>query len=364
MRKTSTLFFLIVFFNAFSVASAKDMAFDVFYGAQTTVIVASGEITSETPQKFQEFLNKGLLDGFQVYIDLNSPGGNLMGGMIFGNMIREQGLTTRVASYSERQKGKEYWHPSPAPGICLSACALAYLGGKDRKLENGSILGFHQFSSAGSASGKVENVYETETTTQMVSGVVHNYISSMGISSELFSKMSLTRPDEMYLPTPDDLRNLNIIPAEAFRDFTLEPYGQGVLAYAEFLGNVEGRSMVSQITAYCKGGTPFLLLSKPTSYSSFDENWLRFANDELDGFSLWKPPGTVRVDYPSSHVDLRIGGQPVAEIKIDKHGVTLLMDEAMGVVQLPAALGIMSFRIQPTERDKRLLGSAFNLCIR
>ncbi len=367
MIRSLILFPIFIFAIAFAFASqisAKDMTFDIIYANHSNFVVADGEITADTPSVFQDFLDTKPFDGFTYYIDLNSPGGNLLGGMELGKMIRAQGLIARVMSYAPRALGEDYWYPREEPGICMSACALAFLGGDDRELDSRSILGFHQFSSVGSASGKVESVQMTEASTQVISGLVHEYIVTMGASPTLFSRMSMTLPDEIFIPSTKELQDFNIIPPEAFSNFTLEPYGSGIIAYSILPENVQGRNIVSQITAYCRNGIPYLLLSKPETMRPLTEGWLNSANEMLDGFSLWRPPGTVRVDYPASNVDLRIGGQTLAEIRIDARGIEILMGEVKGNVQLPGVLGTsMYFLIQPTDPDKNILRSAFQLCI-
>lgn len=345
-------------------AFAKDMTFDIIYLNHTNIVVADGEITSTTPDKFQEFLDTEPFDGFSFLIDLNSPGGNLMGGIELGRMIREQGLITRVAAYEQRARGAEYWDPREEPGICMSACALAFLGGEDRHLNENSVLGFHQFSSTGNSTGQFADIYTTETTTQIIAGIVHDYIETMGISPTLFANMSVTVPEEMYIPTAQELSALNIIPADAFQNFTMEPSAEGVIAHSTFLGNVEGRNIVSQITAYCRDGAPYLLLSQPENHRVLDQRWLNLASEMLGGFSLWVPPGEIQIDYPASSVELRTGGKQVAEIRLDARGRDILLQGAKGSVQLPAALGTgMFFEIKPTEEDKRILGGAFRLCV-
>ena len=345
-------------------ALAKDMTFDIIYNNHSNVVVADGEITSETPATFQAFLDTEPFDGFTFYIDLNSPGGSLFGGMDLGEMIRQQGLIARVAAYEVRSNGEEYWSPKWKSGICMSACALAFLGGEDRELDEQSVLGFHQFSSAGTASGRVERVDETERTTQVISSFVHTYIESMGIAPALFSKVSLTPPEEMYIPDAVELVALNIIPAKAFSNFILEPYGDGVVAYSDFYNNAQGRNVVSQVTAYCRGGTPFLLLSQPEHYRPIDDEWADNAYEYLSGFSLWTPPGSPRVDYGPQHLIFKTGGAPVAELQIDAQGVELLNGNTKISVQMPGALGRSMFlEIEPTDLDRRVLQTAFKLCI-
>lgn len=343
---------------------SREMTFDIIYNNHTNIVVADGEITNNTPAAFQDFLDTRPFDGFTFYIDLNSPGGSLLGGMKLGEMIREQGLISRVSSYEKRAVGEQYWTPRWQPGICMSACALAFLGGEDRELDEMSILGFHQFSSAGTASGNVERVDRTERDTQVVSGLVHAYIESMGVAPGLFSRMSVTPPEEMYIPDAVEAAALNIIPAESFSNFTLEPYGGGVIAYSIFYNNAQGRNVVSQVTAYCRGGTPFLLLSQPEHYRPIDEGWAQIAHEELSGFSLWRPPGNLNVEYPPELLRFRTGGAQVAELQIDARGTELLRGHTKISVNMPGALGRSMFlEIKPTDLDERVLQSAFSLCI-
>jgi hypothetical protein len=168
----------------------------------------------------------------------------------------------------------------------------------------------------------------------------------------------------MFIPTRQELEAYNIIPPEAFANFVLEPYGEGVIAFADYPLNVEGRNIVSRLSAYCRDGMPYLLLSQPREYRPMDQRWLDLATEMLDGFSLWVPPGERRVDYPPSSVRLLIGSEAVAEIALSAEGVDMLMTGATGVVQLPGSLGTsMAFEIRPTEADQRLLNGAFTLCV-
>ena len=119
-------------------ANAKDMDFRIIYQNHTNVVVADGEITNETPGRFQDFLDTDPFDGFRFVVALNSDGGSLLAGMTIGAMIREWGFQTEVNNYDERTK---------LGGRCFSACALAFLGGHQRSISDQSTIGFHQFSS-------------------------------------------------------------------------------------------------------------------------------------------------------------------------------------------------------------------------
>jgi hypothetical protein len=70
-------------------------------------IVADGQITAETPKEFRRFLSlddapgsslgSRVKHGARLEVYLNSPGGNLVGAIQLGEIIREYGLGTRVA---------------------------------------------------------------------------------------------------------------------------------------------------------------------------------------------------------------------------------------------------------------------------
>jgi hypothetical protein len=71
-----------------------------------------------------------------VAVVLNSPGGKLHEGMALGRFFHEARIPTFVLGYG---------------GVCASACAIGFLGGRDREGKFsrtkmvGGALGFHQF---------------------------------------------------------------------------------------------------------------------------------------------------------------------------------------------------------------------------
>jgi ATP-dependent protease ClpP protease subunit len=61
-------------------------------------IVADGEITNETPNEFRQFLSfNKIKHGTKIEVYFNSLGGNIIGGLKLGEIIREFALGTRVA---------------------------------------------------------------------------------------------------------------------------------------------------------------------------------------------------------------------------------------------------------------------------
>lgn len=107
------------------------------------IIRAEGSISSHTPVRFKQFLQRNRLlnpDGSMVElaspitVALNSTGGNLMGSLMFGATIRWLGLNTSVGHLIF---GRSY---------CTSGCAYAFLGGVKRTINEYARIGIHQTS--------------------------------------------------------------------------------------------------------------------------------------------------------------------------------------------------------------------------
>lgn len=103
----------------------------------TATFLLSGPIQSGDTQRMRAALAR-VSPGTAVSVLLESPGGHLAEGLMLGVLFHESKVTTVV-----RGDG----------AICYSACALAFLGGRDArtgqpmrvKMSEGK-LGFHQFS--------------------------------------------------------------------------------------------------------------------------------------------------------------------------------------------------------------------------
>jgi hypothetical protein len=83
----------------------------------------------------------------KAVVFFESPGGSLGTGIGLGQIIRQRGFTTAVADYTK----------------CTSACALAWLGGRERFMGKDARIGFHaasisryyrDFSAKGTAAAK------------------------------------------------------------------------------------------------------------------------------------------------------------------------------------------------------------------
>lgn len=358
--------FLSVLIGWAAIAHAKDMTFDIVYMNHTNIVVADGDITSATPAAFQTFLDTDPFDGFRFVVALNSPGGSLVGGMQLGQMIREQGLDTTVEMYLRDPVTGEPGYQI-LPGECYSSCAMAHLGGVRRAKPDGAHLGFHQFSSAGGSIRIQDSVYVVESTSQLMGATVLGYILNMGAKPELFTLLSSALPHEMWEPGPDELAELNIITRQTFQDFGFEPYGDGVVAFARSPENVVGRSVVGQVTAYCRRGVPHLLLSALDPAHGLSEHTRGAIAREQTGFYVSAAHPKKSADYGPEAVAMRsAGGLPIAELRLDADGAEMITSGPATVrINVPGVTGaILRLSTNPTDADLAAISAAFRLCIK
>lgn len=347
-------------------AAAKDMTFEIVYMNHLNTIVADGDITGETPEAFQAFLDTEPFDGFRFVMALNSDGGSLVGGLRLGQMIREAGLDTKVERHPpEPGTGKPGFET--APGSCFSACAIAFLGGVRRDVPDVGRLGYHQFSSAGGSFAREDSVYATESTAQLMGATVLGFIMKMGAEPALFARLSEALPHEMWEPGDNERRALRIVTPERFRDFSFDPYGKGVIAWAALPENVAGRSVVGQLTAYCKGGTPYILLSALKGEYGVQARTRELIASEQTGWRIDNEITGQTASYGREAVSIRLSeGLPLAELRLDARGADMIRSGPVLIgVDFPAVVGAMFYlRTDPSESDAAALDAAFRLCIR
>ena len=162
-------------------------------------IRADGIITDNTPADFEAFVK----DVDHPAIVLNSPGGNLNAAMELGRAFRDRHASTEIADsvlQSNMLPDRLY---SLKPGICLSACFFAFVGGERRSLianhadeeVNHNRLGIHRFSEA--------DPNLSLTAAQTMAGAEAAYLSEMGIDTRILA----------IAASVEDVRDLT--PAEA-----------------------------------------------------------------------------------------------------------------------------------------------------
>lgn len=168
-------------------------------------VVLDGEIDADTPARVAEALRRTGRDGADVYII--SPGGNLLAGMEIGRMIRQAGANTYIGGLVPGSSSPIPGMPSvkSVPGVCYSACALAFLGGVYRYASDGSEYGVHRFSSRSGPTGSDLD------TAQIMSAAVGAFIREMEVDPGLFDLMVQEGKDKIRILSKVELMRLNVV---------------------------------------------------------------------------------------------------------------------------------------------------------
>lgn len=166
-------------------------------------IAAIGTITTGTPTAFEEFAQT--IKRKKVWVVFNSSGGNVVASLELGEMIRQRGYNTDVAFTILRGDGKD----SLAPGYCLSACGYAFLGGVKRDLQEGSVLGYHQFFF-----DDPEEMLDEKTgaeAAEILTRFIALYLERMGVGARLLDLAQATKPTDYYEPTNHERFDMHIV---------------------------------------------------------------------------------------------------------------------------------------------------------
>ena len=122
----SLLAWLVVLLAA-SPANAARIGYDDA-AAEMTLISVVGEFSSGDADRFDAVATRALQRGYPTVVLFSSPGGHLATGPHIGLTIHRSGFFTMVADFD----------------ACASACAVAWLGGRERFAGPAARIGFHQ----------------------------------------------------------------------------------------------------------------------------------------------------------------------------------------------------------------------------
>ena len=333
------IFILLMSLHAFS----EEMSFDnrcMGNAAESCAIIASGVITKQTPDKFREYVENEFSDGEVVL--LHSKGGNLAGGVELGRAIREYGLSTEIGNGVSSKD--EFWE-WPGAGVCESACAYAFMGGRRRAFDNEDKLGFHRFYSP------TQNI--DGESAQVLSGLLVQYMVEMGIDARVFTFASQENDRSMFYPNDAQAQEFALKTPYGFDHFKLEPYKQGIVAYSKRKGDVDLYDLTMQLTAYCKRGSPKLLYLMAAGLTEA-ANFL---------FSVDDQKYTVSADKVSVKP---AGDEALLEVTLSKAQATSLtratsMSSSFDYYR--AIGGFFPYGIDLNDVDRQSLAAAFKFCI-
>lgn len=257
--------------------------FDVRLFNAGATFVLSGTIESGDTDRFKAYFESNA-DGFGFTVALDSPGGSMMEGIRLGEYLRQTGINTLVARYPKRPDGMDNFDYSafhPIPGAeCSSACALAFLGGVERSIDSGGAIGFHQFYGGDGERSAAETMEQTQT----FSGVVANYLRKMGAAPDLFELMSVTPPEELFVPLDSDLAALGITTSSAFSAFKLMPKDGDIVATATNPRNLSALERVYEVETFCWKGRPMVNLYAEDASKGLPPQMADPSTTHFDGF--------------------------------------------------------------------------------
>jgi len=195
-------------------ASALEISKHAKDNAETNAIQLKGRIDDGDTYELQVYI-AGLAKKPNVVIYLNSAGGNLREGMRLGRFFFQNKIETVVESKTQ----------------CASACALAFLGGRDEtgkprrtKASTGGV-GFHSFSREFDKD-KNYSADDLKTVVQMTQSqvaVVAEYLKAVNADLDLLRIMLRAAANEMNYLSNDDALAVNIRVWDEKRSQIVEP---------------------------------------------------------------------------------------------------------------------------------------------
>jgi hypothetical protein len=204
-------------------------------------ISARGSIVKGTADIFEKFmlrraseyrLPKGEFGCPAVALD--SPGGSLIEGIRLGELLRKYKCTTTISRSKSAGIAESPSLRELVPGECYSACAYAFLGGIRRWVGTEDRYGVHQHFRSDALLAPLEKTLNAidMSTSQLLTGLLVNYVVEMGVDPRLVSVASLTAPGVAIKPLDKvQLEELNIVTDRPIigADWILYPVGSGLV---------------------------------------------------------------------------------------------------------------------------------------
>lgn len=182
-----------------------------------------------------------------ISVEFDSPGGSLVEGLEIAEVLRSRSeiVSAQVGS-SERPNAE-----------CASACVLAYLGADLRYLAENGRIGVHQF---GDPSGTVAADAAINIAQRFASEIV-SLLDSQRISTELFSRMANTPPDQITWVEKADLTRWRVVTGPIFDERMEYKNANGKVALHMVQESLYG---TNQMTLICGDGlAAYAVLEEP-----------------------------------------------------------------------------------------------------
>lgn len=154
---------------------------------------AEGMITTGVVDAFERALQALPEDITPAQLDLvlHSPGGVVTEALALARMIRDAGMTTRVA----------------ADGYCASSCPIIFAAGTKRRASEKSWIGVHRVYVGSTLFG---NVDDSIGEAQHLSAQVQDLLNGFGVDPLVWTHAMRTPKQNLYFFTPKELKDLKL----------------------------------------------------------------------------------------------------------------------------------------------------------
>ena len=262
-------------------------------------IAIEGTIPTDAGALFEQYVTQHKLTGIEMNVSFNSQGGSLVGGIRLGRAIRKVRMSTSIGKTVP--DGQFY---TTGKGVCLSACAYAFLGGVHRFAEAGEY-GVHQFYTRQllkNPEGKVFSPVDFSVQ-QTITGLLLSYVIEMGASPELVVEANKTLPTRIHLLSAKELKSFKVsYDPDRYGEWKLAAYRKGLVAYSRT------ESQLTQMTLFCRApGHTELMVNYTLSPDA--QNQFRKTFAQLHDFSLLNQriqQSKIRLTTSTSSLSLHI----------------------------------------------------------
>jgi hypothetical protein len=333
---------------------------------ESCYITAVGKITADTPRAFRAYVKDKHMDGDKVLF--HSPGGSLIGGLELARAIRELGLGTYVGTIEEGTP-REFKNN----GVCASACAYAFMGGVRRDVEEGNRLGLHQFYSSSPVAEQDavkdirSSVDSAISTAQVITGLIAGYLVEMGVDARLLQLANASGPQGMTFLDEAAMTEFGVLTKSGFSEWSIEPYGNGLVASAKKAHPSTPYDTVDQVTALCSSRDKqryLLLTSKQYSLMHLADP----GGGSRVGATIYSTSNGFEKEYPIPGDQIRIspsGSGTNVRIRLTDELARLTPLEGRFLVRLetPRADGQHFANLPLASMDRKMITLAFRNCI-
>ena len=330
-----------------------------------TAYFIDGELKEGDAEHFEKLLMEKPPQGENYQVYLNSNGGLLLEGIKLGLIFRKYKLWTNVERI---EHSNIYPYPIPADeAYCASACAIAFLGGVQRRLSRDNELGFHQFYDSSSLTLEEftkDKQNEISGQSQYISALLANYLFSLGdIDPKILILNASVPSNQMYWLTRQEAMNLNVINEKLWSRIWLEPYGNGLVAASRRSDAETGYERfrtgdyVAQVTFFCRGNQNFLMLSAKFISTTDDETFITIKSIDEFGKVISSQSGDtyrVRTVNDAAYLDIELDEQILNSLNNAK------------ILEVDAGLFVHADQrvtLELNSMDRKSILTALKLCI-